>query len=52
MILYFFYLVYHVHKDGWTKIEEGIDTNQLHYKYAAEKSNKNKKFSLKFFFLT
>jgi len=29
--------VYHVHKDGWTKIEEGADVNQLHWKYAAEK---------------
>jgi hypothetical protein len=35
------YLVYHVHKDGWTKIEEGVDTNKLHYKYAAEKSIQN-----------
>lgn len=25
--------VYHVHKNGWTKIEEGLDVNELHYKY-------------------
>jgi len=29
--------VYHVHKDGWTKIEEGQDVDALHWKYAAEK---------------
>jgi 20S proteasome subunit beta 5 len=29
--------VYHVHKDGWTKIEEGADVNALHWKYAKEK---------------
>jgi len=29
--------VYHVHKDGWTKIEEGKDVNQLHWQYAKEK---------------
>lgn len=29
--------VYHIHKDGWTKIEEGLDVNVLHYKYAEEK---------------
>jgi len=29
--------VYHVHKDGWTKIEEGQDVNELHWKYAKEK---------------
>lgn len=29
--------VYHVHKDGWTKIEDGVDAAELHYKYAEEK---------------
>lgn len=29
--------VYHVHKDGWTKIEEGADVNVLHWQYAKEK---------------
>lgn len=29
--------VYHVHRDGWTKIEEGQDVTELHYKYANEK---------------
>jgi len=29
--------VYHVHKDGWTKIEEGKDVNELHWEYAKEK---------------
>jgi len=29
--------VYHVHKDGWTKIEEGKDVNELHWQYAKEK---------------
>jgi len=29
--------VYHVHKGGWTKIEEGADVNELHWKYAKEK---------------
>lgn len=29
--------VYHVHADGWTKIEEGEDVTKLHYKYAEEK---------------
>jgi len=29
--------VYHVHKDGWTKIEEGQDVDELHWKYAKEK---------------
>ncbi|KAF4664327.1 Proteasome subunit beta type-5 [Perkinsus chesapeaki] len=29
--------VYHVHKDGWTIIEDGQDVMELHYKYAAEK---------------
>jgi len=29
--------VYHVHKDGWTKLEEGVDVNELHWQYAKEK---------------
>merc|ERR1719163_2379671 len=29
--------VYHVHEKGWTKMVEGDDVNELHYKYAAEK---------------
>lgn len=29
--------VYHVHKDGWTKVIAGEDVNKLHYMYAAEK---------------
>merc|ERR1719454_469270 len=29
--------VYHVHKDGWTKIEEGKDVDDLHWQYAKEK---------------
>ena len=30
-------LVYHIHENGWTKIHEGLDANQLHYKFAKEK---------------
>ena len=26
-------LVYHCHKDGWTKIHEGLDVNKLHYSF-------------------
>jgi len=29
--------VYHVHEGGWTKLEEGQDVNELHWKYAKEK---------------
>lgn len=29
--------VYHVHEKGWTRVEEGVDVSELHYKYAAEK---------------
>lgn len=29
--------VYHVHENGWTKIEEGKDVTELHYEYAQEK---------------
>lgn len=29
--------VYHVHADGWTKIEEGKDVDELHWQYAKEK---------------
>lgn len=29
--------VYHVHKNGWTKIIEGKDVNELHYEYSAQK---------------
>lgn len=29
--------VYHIHKDGWTKVVAGDDVNELHYKYAKEK---------------
>lgn len=25
--------VYHLHKDGWTILEDGFDVNKLHYKY-------------------
>ena len=25
--------VYHVHKDGWTKVHEGLDVNKLHWKF-------------------
>jgi 20S proteasome subunit beta 5 len=30
-------IVYHIHANGWTKIEEGLDTNKLHYKFAEER---------------
>jgi len=30
--------VYHCHKNGWTKIHEGLNVNELHYKYANEKN--------------
>jgi len=23
--------VYHVHKDGWTKVHDGLDVNKLHW---------------------
>eukprot|EP00929_Paragymnodinium_shiwhaense_P031996 TRINITY_DN1780_c0_g2_i1.p2 TRINITY_DN1780_c0_g2~~TRINITY_DN1780_c0_g2_i1.p2 ORF type:complete len:282 (+),score=73.19 TRINITY_DN1780_c0_g2_i1:171-1016(+) len=29
--------VYHIHKDGWTRITAAQDVNELHYKYAAER---------------
>jgi 20S proteasome subunit beta 5 len=29
--------VYHVHRDGWTIIEDGADVSDLHYKYAEAK---------------
>lgn len=29
--------VYHLHKDGWTILEDGFDVNKLHYKYQSEK---------------
>lgn len=29
--------VYHVHKDGWTKVIRGEDVNSLHYMYAQQK---------------
>lgn len=29
--------VYHIHKDGWTKVIGGEDVNELHYMYAKEK---------------
>jgi len=29
--------VYHVHANGWTKIEEGKDVDELHWQYAKEK---------------
>jgi len=32
--------VYHVHKDGWTKMIAGDDVNELHYMYAAQKGLK------------
>ena len=35
------YVVYHVHANGWTKVHEGLDVNQLHYKFQAEKGKKN-----------
>ncbi|XP_053993160.1 uncharacterized protein LOC128884106 [Hylaeus volcanicus] len=30
--------VYHVHSQGWTKLEDGKDVNELHYEYAAAKN--------------
>ncbi|XP_953899.1 20S proteasome beta 5 subunit, putative [Theileria annulata] len=32
--------LYHVHKDGWTKIVDRRDINELHYLYADKKGNK------------
>jgi len=32
--------VYHVHKDGWTKVIAGEDVNKLHYMYAEQKGCK------------
>lgn len=32
--------VYHVHKDGWTKVIAGDDVSDLHYKYAEERGLK------------
>mmetsp|Transcript_111140 Transcript_111140/g.166451 ORF Transcript_111140/g.166451 Transcript_111140/m.166451 type:complete len:120 (+) Transcript_111140:464-823(+) len=29
--------VYHVHKNGWTRIHEGLNVNKLHYEFAQEK---------------
>jgi len=29
--------VYHIHENGWTKVNAGLDVNELHYKYANEK---------------
>ena len=36
-MVYIIIIVYHVHANGWTKIEDGLDTNKLHYKFANEK---------------
>lgn len=30
--------VYHVHKNGWTKVIEGLDVNKLYYEYANKKN--------------
>lgn len=35
--------VYHIHKNGWTKLEEGVNVNELHYIYANEKGRKIQK---------
>jgi len=29
--------IYHVHEKGWTKVHEGLDVNQLHYKFQEAK---------------
>eukprot|EP00742_Colponemidia_sp_Colp-10_P000798 GILJ01000866.1.p1 GENE.GILJ01000866.1~~GILJ01000866.1.p1 ORF type:complete len:297 (-),score=53.47 GILJ01000866.1:122-967(-) len=31
--------VYHIHKDGWTIIEDAKDVTELHYEYAAQKGS-------------
>jgi len=29
--------IYHIHEKGWTKVHEGLNVNELHYKFQAEK---------------
>jgi len=29
--------VYHIHKDGWTRVHANLDVNKLHWKFAEEK---------------
>ncbi len=29
--------VYHIHKDGWTRVHDGLDVNELHWKFKEEK---------------
>jgi len=29
--------IYHIHKDGWTKVHDGLDVNQLHWKFHEDK---------------
>lgn len=38
-VYYFIYKisVYHIHENGWTKVHDGLDVVELHYKYAKEK---------------
>ena len=34
--------VYHIHKDGWTKVHEGLDVNKLHWDFTDKKASKDK----------
>jgi len=34
--------VYHIHKNGWTKLEEGLDVNKLHWQFSKEKRFRRK----------
>jgi 20S proteasome subunit beta 5 len=34
LIINIHFIVYHIHKDGWTKVHDGLDANVLHYKFA------------------
>jgi hypothetical protein len=36
-----FVRVYHVHKDGWTKYHDGLDVNELHWKFKKEKDQQH-----------
>ena len=38
VFLFFYFTVYHIKEDGWTKISEQ-DCKELHYKYAQEKAS-------------
>ena len=29
--------IYHIHKDGWTKVHDALDVNKLHWKFQEEK---------------